>query len=85
MFAGFVDSVAREVTAAIERQDWDHLCAILHPYLHWTLRDGQTLRGRRNVLAYLSHATAGLPASMELRDGQVYRWVEDGAEASSAR
>ena len=48
---------------------------LLHPYLHFT--DGAVaLRGRTNVLAHLrSHPTPKPPAAVEVRDGQLYRWV----------
>ena len=50
----------------------------LHPYLHWTTADGDTVRGRDNVLTLLEARADGLrrPASYELRDGQIYRWTE---------
>ncbi len=51
--------------------------AVLHPYLHWTSADGHTVRGRNNVLAALSEAPpTAPPAHHELRDDQIYRWVE---------
>jgi hypothetical protein len=48
----------------------------LHPYLHWADGNGRTIRGRSKVLAMLAQA-AHAPAwarSIELRDGQIYRW-----------
>ena len=63
--------------AAIRRQDWDDVKLLLHPYLHWTCADGRVIRGRKNVLAYLAASpVATPPPSHELRDGQIYRWVE---------
>jgi hypothetical protein len=58
----------------VDQRDWAGLRPLLHPYLHW--RDGATaLRGRRNVLAHLAaHPTPRPPESVEVRDGQVYRW-----------
>jgi hypothetical protein len=48
---------------------------LLHPYLHWTDSSGNTLRGRAKVLAMLERSEAPAPpSSIELRDGQVYRW-----------
>ena len=49
---------------------------MLHPYLHWTDDGGVTRRGRNVVLAMLKQAAAppAEPASVELRDGQIYRW-----------
>ena len=50
---------------------------LLHPYLHWTRHDGGVIRGRTNVLTYLQGTPrVGLPAGCELRDAQIYRWIE---------
>ena len=48
---------------------------LLHPYLHFS--DGSTrLRGRTQVLAHLAdHPTPKPPREVEIRDGQVYRWI----------
>jgi hypothetical protein len=61
--------------AAADAGEWGELRPLLHPYLHF--RDGATqLRGRRNVLAHLRSApTPKPPREVEIRDGQVYRWV----------
>lgn len=61
--------------AAMDDADWDTLRALLHPYLHFT--DGRvSLRGRRAVLEHLrAHPTPKPPRTVEIRDGQVYRWV----------
>jgi hypothetical protein len=62
---------------AIGRQDWPAVKALLHPYLHWTCADGSTLRGRNRVLAYLAaELPSDPPSRYELRDGQIYRWIE---------
>ena len=67
---------AEAVRGAVARGDGDALRLLLHPYLHWTLEDGTVLRGRRNVLAMLEQAAPpDPPTDVELRDGQVYRWV----------
>jgi hypothetical protein len=72
-----MDPVVREVLLAIARRDRDLLTPLLHPYLHWTGPDGTTIRGRIRVLAHLDQrADVRPPARHELRDGQVYRWVE---------
>ena len=54
---------------------WDELRPLLHPYLHFT--DGATtLRGRNQVLRHLAdHPTPRPPTDVEVRDGQVYRWI----------
>lgn len=64
------------VRAAVASGDPAAARLILHPYLRWTFPDGTTVRGRIHVLAALS-AGAEVPesASVELRDGQVYRWL----------
>jgi hypothetical protein len=61
--------------AAMDAGDWGELRPLLHPHLHWT--DGAVrLRGRRDVLEHLrSHPTPRPPREVEVRGGQVYRWV----------
>jgi hypothetical protein len=72
-----VDLVVLEAVAAIEERDWNRLRPLLHPYLHWTGADGETVRGRVQVLRRLEGwPPSGPPARYELRDGQVYRWVQ---------
>jgi hypothetical protein len=60
---------------AVDQGEWGDLRDLLHPYLQYT--DGQVaLRGRNNVLSHLRHApTTKPPLSVEVRDGQIYRWV----------
>jgi hypothetical protein len=61
--------------AAIDAGEWGEAKDLLHPYLRF--EDGAvTLRGRTQVLAHLrSHPTPKPPAAVEVRDGQLYRWV----------
>jgi Domain of unknown function (DUF4440) len=67
---------AEAVRDAIAHGDGEALRLLLHPYLRWTREDGTVLRGRRNVLAMLEgHDHPDPPSDVELRDGQVYRWV----------
>jgi hypothetical protein len=48
---------------------------LLHPYFHWHDRD-LALRGRSNVLDHLrEHPRPRPPREVEVRDGQVHRWV----------
>ena len=69
--------VIEAAVAAIERGDWSGLRLLLHPYVRWTGADGQTIRGRKKVLARLDEAPpTGPPRSHELRDGQIYLWTE---------
>lgn len=58
-----------------EQQEWAELRPLLHPYLQFT--DGDVrVRGRSKVLAHLrSHPTPRPPTDVEVRDGQVHRWV----------
>jgi len=75
-----MDPVVLDVLAAIEAADWERVRPLLHPYLHWTGPDGITVRGRSVVLGQLARRPpTGPPARHELRDGQVYRWVEAGS------
>jgi hypothetical protein len=51
--------------------------ALLHPYLRWMCADGRTVRGRSKVLAYLAATPPhDPPGRYEIRDGQIYRWIE---------
>jgi hypothetical protein len=69
-----------EALAAIERRHWERLKLLLHPYLHWTTKDGETLRGRKRVIARLVEAASpSPPSSCEFRDRQIYRWREGSA------
>ncbi len=66
-----------DVLDAIERRDWERLRRLLHPYVHWTTACEEQLRGRNNVIAQLAHdPPPAPPAYHELRDGQVYRWID---------
>ena len=70
-------SAVEAVHAALAAKDGPGLRLLLHPYLHWTDPTGRHLRGRTKVLEYLADAghLAGPPASVEVRDGQIYRWT----------
>jgi hypothetical protein len=61
--------------AAMDAGEWGELRPLLHPQLHWS--DGGTeLRGRRQVLEHLAaHPTPRPPRAVEVRDGQIRRWV----------
>jgi hypothetical protein len=66
-----MEPAVEAVLEAIAARDWTRLRPLLHPYLRW----GEGLRGRRNVLAYLEEVgQVAPPASVELRNGQIYRW-----------
>jgi len=70
-----MEDVASLAHAAIVRRDWVALQPLLHPYLHWVQADGRVVRGRTKVIGMLQ--AIGIPeppASVELRDGRVYRW-----------
>ena len=67
--------VAGRVWDLVDRQEWGEVRPLLHPDLHF--HDGEVeVRGRTNVLRHLAdHPTPKPPTSIELRDGQIYRWV----------
>jgi hypothetical protein len=70
-----VDLMVRDVLDAVERRDWELVRAALHPYLHWQ-EPGLAIRGRLNVIARLALPPPPTPPStVELRDGQIYRWI----------
>jgi hypothetical protein len=72
-----VDDVTRAAYAAMLESDWERLRLLLHPYLHWSAADGTRLRGRTKVIERLQRvAPPVMPAAVELRDGQIYRWQE---------
>ena len=58
----------------LDAGSWGELRPLLHPYLHFTDR-GVSLRGRSKVLEWLRENGAKPPTSVEVRDGQIYRWV----------
>ena len=69
--------VVERVLDAIRAADWARLRLLLHPYLLWSTANGTRIRGRTNVMARLrGFPPTGRPRSYELRDFQVYRWVE---------
>ena len=66
------EDIVGDTLAAIARADWDTVKANVHPYVHWN-----GMRGRTNVLAHLACTPApDAPSSVELRDGQIYRWSD---------
>ncbi len=62
------------VYAVLAAGDQPRLRLLLHPYLHWTGPDGVTVRGRTKVLSLLEIEPPPALTSVELRDGQSYRW-----------
>ena len=65
------------VLDAIERRDWPRLKLLLHPYVRWTTAAEEHLCGRTKVIDRLSRdPPPAPPAYHELRDGQVYRWID---------
>jgi hypothetical protein len=61
--------------AAMDAGEWGELRPLLHPYVHFA-DGGVALRGRSNVLRHLQESPgARPPRSVEVRDGQVYRWT----------
>jgi hypothetical protein len=74
---GQVDDVTRAAYESMLKRDWESLRLMLHPYLHWSTADGTRLRGRTKVMERLQQAAPPvMPAAVELRDGQIYRWQE---------
>jgi hypothetical protein len=72
-----VAEVTHAAQAAVVERDWDSLRVLLHPYLHWTTADGTRVRGRIKVMELLqTQPPPAVPITVELRDGQIYRWQE---------
>jgi len=64
------------VISAVAGDEWVVLRRVLHPYLRFTDERGRTTRGRTKVIALLRMSEVlERPTEVELRDGQVYRWV----------
>ncbi|GAA2154838.1 hypothetical protein GCM10009844_41180 [Nocardioides koreensis] len=61
--------------AAMDAGSWGEVRPLLHPHVQWS--DGALhLRGRNQVLEHLrSHPTPRPPRQVEVRHGQLYRWV----------
>lgn len=70
-----VDDIIEAVLDAAARDDRPALVQLLHPYLHWT-SGGRTIRGRNKVFELLQEGPPAPADSYELRDGQIYRWIE---------
>ena len=69
--------MTRAAYESMLERDWEGLRLMLHPYVHWSAADGTRLRGRTKVLERLQHAAPPvMPAAVELREGQIYRWQE---------
>jgi hypothetical protein len=66
---------AAEVWNLVEQQEWGELRPLLHPYVRYD--DGRaTVRGRSRLLAHLRDVpTPRPPTDVEVRDGQLYRWI----------
>ena len=70
-----MESVVEDALEAVRERDWEAVRQALHPYVHWICTDHTLLRGRNRVLAMLADAPPPeRPGSVELRDGQIYRW-----------
>ncbi|WP_345762329.1 hypothetical protein [Diaminobutyricibacter sp. McL0608] len=72
--------LAERVRLGLAAGSGDSIRLLLVPYLHWVRPDGTVVRGRTRVLADMA-ADGALepPAAVELRDGQIYRWVSPPA------
>ena len=69
--------VVAGIIRAVSNGDIAHLRSALHPYLYWVEPD-VALRGRVKVLAHLAeNRKIPAPTRVEMRDGQVYRWISE--------
>ncbi|MEO6512644.1 MAG: hypothetical protein ABIO16_16715 [Nocardioides sp.] len=58
----------------LDQGEYGELRVLLHPYVQFT--DGAvSLRGRTAVLNWMRENRVKPPTDVEVRDGQVYRWV----------
>ena len=60
--------------AFLDAGKYGELRPLLHRYLHFTDRD-VSLRGRSNVLDWMRDHRVKPPTEVEVRDGQIHRWV----------
>ena len=58
----------------LDAGEYGELRSLLHPYVRFTDRD-VSFRGRTNVLDWLREHRVKPPTEVEVRDGQIYRWV----------
>ncbi len=64
-----------EVWSLLDEDQYADAGPLLHPHVHWHDRDVK-LRGRVQALAHLrDHPRPRPPREVEVRDGQVYRWI----------
>ena len=76
--------VVAGIIRAVLNGDIAHLRSALHPYLHW-VEPEIALRGRDRVLAHLAeNRKIAPPTRVEIRDGQVYRWISEPPAAETA-
>ena len=72
-----MDAVVAQALDLIAQRDWVAIREVVHPYIRWTRGDGSLVRGRLNLIASVEEGRAPLPPeTIELRDGQIYRWTE---------
>ena len=70
------DPLVERALEALSAGDDHEIRESLHPYLHWTRSDGSVVRGRSKMLDALAGSVPAPPVEIELRDGQIYRWVD---------
>jgi hypothetical protein len=58
----------------LDAGEYGELRSLLHPYVHVTDRS-VSVRGRSNVLDWMREHRVRPPTEVEVRDGQIYRWV----------
>jgi len=75
--SGAVDVIELFIDAW-RRNDRAMITQVVHPYIRWMDARGKQHRGRNQILEWLGQRREQLqlPAGMELRDGQIYRWEE---------
>jgi hypothetical protein len=73
---------AARVWDLVDEQEWAEVRPLLHPYVYFQDRATE-LRGRNQVLHHLAeHPTPKPPTEVEVRDGQLYRWVRRPKQCS---
>jgi hypothetical protein len=75
---------AAQVWDLVEKQEWGEVRPLLHPDVRFDAGDTE-VRGRSRLLAHLREVpTPRPPVEVEVRDGQLYRWIGAVGSRSSS-
>ena len=75
---------AAEAWNLVEQQEWGELRPLLHPYVRYNDR-GTRARPSRLLAHLRDDPTPRPPVDVEVRDGQLHRWIGRGVESGFLR